>query len=112
MNKMDLFEKIFNGELTENDVIVEHIKDYNEMYEKYILNDGFKFWYYTGEIVSLNLFKNDNDEYYTTTFSIISKEELEKVMEKQILEKKIINLEIELDTLKRQYSNIKENNYE
>lgn len=57
MDLKQLFEKIYNGEITENDVIVESVKDYNEEYENYILNDEFDFWKYDGgELLSLSFF--------------------------------------------------------
>lgn len=77
MDLRELFLKVYNGEIKENDVIVQHTKEYGEEYDRYILNNGFDFWFYN--LLSLNFFKNDFDKNYSATFSIISKEEFEKI---------------------------------
>lgn len=101
MNLKQLFEKIYNEEITENDVIVCHIKDYHDEYEQYILNDGFDFWKYDGDgILSLSFFKNDNNEDYKTSYSIISKEEFEQKIDEINKQEKIKSLEYELKKLK------------
>lgn len=101
MDLKQLFEKIYNGEITENDVIVESVKDYNEEYENYILNDEFDFWKYDGDgLLSLSFFKNDNNKDYKTSYSIISKEEFERKIDKINKQKKIKSLEYELKKLK------------
>lgn len=101
MDLRELFVKVYNREIKEDDVIVRHIKDYGEEYDEFILNDGIDFWRYDGDgILSLNFFKDKNDENYTETFSIISKEEFEKRMEEIEKQNRIKELQAELDNLK------------
>ncbi len=103
MDLRELFEKIYYGKIKEQDVIVQHTKEYGEEYDRYILNDGFDFWIYNGDgVLSLNFFKNDYDENYSATFSIISKEEFEKRLEETRKRNKIKELEAELEKLKQQ----------
>lgn len=101
MDLRELFEKVYYGEIEEEDVIVRHIKDYGEEYDEFILNDGFDFWRYDGDgILSLNFFKDKNDEDYTETFTIISKEEFKKRIEEIKKQNRIKELQAELDSLK------------
>lgn len=101
MDLRELFVKVYNREIKEDDVIVRHIKDYGEEYDNFILNDGFDFWRYDGDgILSLNFFKNKNNENYTETFTIISKKEFEKRMEEIKKQNRIKELQAELDSLK------------
>ena len=103
MDLRELFEKVYYGKIKEEDVIVQHIKEYGEEYDRYILNDGFDFWLYNGVgVLSLNFFKNDYDENYSATFSIISKEEYKKRLEEVRRRNKIKELEAELEKLKQQ----------
>ena len=94
MNLKELFEKIYNDEIKQDNVIVEHIQDYDEEYDNYILNDGFDFWDING-VKSLSFFKKDNTEY-----SIISKKEYDKIIEEKDRQEKIERLENELKKLK------------
>lgn len=98
MNLKELFEKIYNDEIKEENVIVEHIQDYDEEYDNYILNDGFDFWDING-IKSLSFFKNDNTEKYKTIYSIISKEEYDEIVEEKEKQEKIQRLKNELKKL-------------
>lgn len=101
MDLKQLFEKIYNGEITENDVIVCHIKDYHDEYEQYILNDGFDFWKLDGDgILSLSFFTNEDNENYSRTFSIISRPKLEEKIESINKNRKIRELEKKLKELK------------
>lgn len=101
MDLRELFEKVYYGKIKEEDVIVQHIKEYGEEYDRYILNDGFDFWFYNGDgVISLNFFKNDFDENYNATYSIISKEEYEKKLEEAHRRNRIKELEAELEKLK------------
>lgn len=103
MDLRELFEKIYYGKIKEEDVIVQHIKEYGEEYDRYILNDGFDFWFqWVDGVISLNFFKNDYDENYSATFSIISKEEFKKRLEETRKRNKIKELEAELEKLKQQ----------
>ena len=98
MNLKELFEKIYNDEIKEENVIVEHIQDYDEEYDNYILNDGFDFWDING-IKSLSFFKNDNTEKYKATYSIIPKEEYNKIIEEKNKQEEIQRLKKELKKL-------------
>lgn len=102
MNLKELFEKIYNNEITAYDVIVEHIKNKYEEYDNYIVNDRFNFWRYNGDsILSLNFFANDESE--ERTFDIITQEEYKKIVldeekkeEIKRLEEKILKLKGEM----------------
>lgn len=101
MDLKQLFEKIYNGEITKNDVIVCHIKDYPDEYEQYILNDEFDFWDMDGDgVLSLSFFTNKDNENYSQTFSIISRQELEERIESINKNKRIRELEKKLKELK------------
>ena len=101
MNKRDLFEKIYNNEIQETDVILVNIKDFNEEYKRYILNNGFAFWYYEGDgYVSLAFFKNDDDIDYHEEYEIISFEEFENAIKERDRLNRIKELEKELNKLK------------
>lgn len=99
MDLKELFEKIYNKEINENDVIVEHVQDFNEKYNRYIFNNGFEFWDNNG-IISLSFFINNNTDNYKTIYSIISKEESEKIIEEEKIQKEIQKLENKLKKLK------------
>ena len=59
MNKKELLIKIYNGEITEKDVIIEHDEEEPEC-DSYIQNDGFDYWYYDGDgVISLNFITKD-----------------------------------------------------
>lgn len=98
MNLKELFEKIYNDEIKEEDVIVEHIQDYGEEYDNYILNDGYDFWDING-VKSLSFFKNDNTEKYKITYSLISREEYDEIVEEKEKQEKIQRLKKELKKL-------------
>lgn len=105
MDLRELFEKVYYGKIKEEDVIVKHVKEYGEEYDRYILNDGFDFWFYNGDgVLSLNFFKNDFDENYNATYSIISSKEFEKRLEETRKRNKIKVLEAELEKLKAEES--------
>lgn len=98
MNQKELFEKIYNEEITDNEVIVQkHKKDEEDI--DYIINDSFDFWYYNANhIVSLYFFKKYNDYEY----DIISKDEFEKIINEQERQEKIKKLKEELAILERE----------
>lgn len=98
MNLKELFEKIYNDEIKETDVIVEHVSDCYDKYNRFILNDGFDFWDENG-VKSLSFFRNDNTEKYKTIYSIISREEYDKIIEEEIKQEKIQRLKNELEKL-------------
>jgi hypothetical protein len=94
MNKKELFEKIYNSEIKENDVIVEIDKD-EEEYPSYIVNDGFDYWYFNGDgTISLNFFENDDNNY-----EIITMQEFQKIQEEKEKKEKIEKLKEELKRL-------------
>lgn len=99
MNLRELFEKIYNNEITDREVIVEHIKDKYEEYDNYILNDNFDFWEYNGDgILSLNFFVNDESQ--ERTFDIISQTEYKKIILNKEKEEEIKELQEKLERLK------------
>lgn len=98
MNKKELLIKIYNGEITEKDVIIEHDKEEPE-YDMYIQNDGFDYWYYDGDgVISLNFITKDKDnENYE--YTIISKEEFKNILVNKEKQDKIRRLKEELKKL-------------
>lgn len=101
MDLKQLFEKIYNGEITKNDVIAVHIKDGEEEYNNYIQNDGFDFWDNNG-IKSLNFFKNENTDNYYENYSIITIEEYKEIINNEYKSRKIKELEEQLKKLKQE----------
>lgn len=93
MNLRELFEKIYNNEIKEDDVIVQ--KDLtSEEYDQYIVNDNFDFWYNDGDsVISLNFFNKENEDF---KFEIISKKEFMNLIDRKYREEKIKRLEEEL----------------
>ena len=101
MNKRELFEKIYNNEIKENDVIVVHIKDFDEEYIHYILNNEFNYWYFEGDgYISLDFFRNKESQDYSETYLIISRDEFEHIIEERDKQHRIAELEKELKQLK------------
>lgn len=98
MNKKELLIKIYNGEITEKDVIIEHDKEEPE-YDMYIQNDGFDYWYYDGDgVISLNFITKDKDnENYE--YTIISEEEFKNILANKEKQDKIRELKEELKRL-------------
>ena len=98
MNKSELLTKIYNGEIKEDNVIIEHDKEEPE-YDMYIQNDGFDYWYYDGDgVISLNFITKDkNDENYE--YIIISTKEFEKILVNKEKQDKIRRLKEELKKL-------------
>lgn len=95
MDIKELFEEIYNERITENDVIIEITKGYNDTC--YILNDEFDFWYDEGENISLSFFyKRYSDQY---EYEIISKEQYEKDKEFREKQEKIRKLKKQLKEL-------------
>jgi hypothetical protein len=93
MNLRELFEKIYNNEIKEDDVIVQ--KDLtSDEYDQYIVNDNFDFWYNDGDsVISLNFFNKENEDF---KFEIISKKEFMNLIDRKYREEKIKRLEEEL----------------
>ena len=96
MNQIELFYKIYNNEISEDDVIVIHTKFGHEE-DQYILNDGFDYWNENG-IKTLSFFDKTNDEIYF--YDIISKEKYQEIVEKKEKEEEIFRLEQKLLKLK------------
>lgn len=95
MNQKELIEKFYNGEITEDTVIVKkNIEDEDDT--NYILNDGRMFWDYdANENIHLSFFvKNDDYEY-----DIISRDEFIKIKNEEKKQKKIQELKKELAEL-------------
>lgn len=98
MNQRELFEKIYNNEITENEVIVQQHKKYEEDID-YILNDERDFWEYNGsDTISLSFFKKDEDYEY----EIISKDEFIRITDEEERQKKIDELKKELSRLEKE----------
>lgn len=98
MNQRELFEKIYNNEITENEVIVQQHKEYEEDID-YILNDGHYFWkYYGTNTVSLDFFKKDEDYEY----EIISRDEFIKIKDEEERQEKIKELKEKLAELEEE----------
>ena len=98
MNIKELLIKIYNGEITEKDVIIEHDEEEPE-YDSYIQNDGFDYWYYDGDgVISLNFItKNKYTENYE--YIIISEEEFKNILANKEKQDKIRELKEELKRL-------------
>lgn len=98
MNKKELLIKIYNGEITKNDVIIEHDKTEPE-YDSYIQNDKFDYWYYNGDgVISLNFItKDEDDENYE--YTIISQNKFAKIIEDKEKQEKIKRLKQQLKSL-------------
>lgn len=98
MNKKELLLKIYNGEITKDNIIVKHDKTESED-ECYIQNNGFEYWYCDGDgVISLNFIaKNKYDENYE--YTIISKEEFKDVLKNREKQNKIRRLKEELKRL-------------
>ena len=95
MELKELFKKIYNREITKEDVIIKKDKT-EEEYDAYILNNGYDFWYKEGDdVISLNFFKKDDNYEY----EIISLKEFQIMMEKTEKEKRIEELKRELEIL-------------
>lgn len=95
MNLKDIFKKIYNNEITENDVIVV---SNDEEYDNYIFNDGFDYWDING-VKSLSFFRKD----YESSYEIITMEEYHNILVKEKEKEKrekIKLLEKELEELK------------
>lgn len=98
MNKSELLTKIYNGEIKEDNVIIEHDKEEPE-YDMYIQNDGFDYWYYDGDgVISLNFITKDKDD-ENYEYTIISKEEFKKILVNKEKQDKIRRLKEELKRL-------------
>lgn len=98
MNKKELLIKIYNGEITKDDIILEHDKEEPE-YDRYIINDKFDYWYYDGDgVISLNFVTKDSyDENYE--YKIITREEFENIIEGKEKQEKIKRLKEQLKEL-------------
>lgn len=98
MNKSELLTRIYNGEIKEDNVVIEHDKEETE-YDKYIQNNGFDYWYYNGDgVISLNFITKDKyDENYE--YMIISKEEFKNIIKNKEKQDKIRRLKEELKRL-------------
>lgn len=92
MNKEEIIKKLYNKEITKNDVIVQWENgDKEKEYPMYIMNDGFDFWNVNG-VVSLRFIFKDDDY----TYEIISTTEYKKRIEEKERQEKIKKLEEEL----------------
>lgn len=98
MNKSELLTRIYNGEIKEDNVVIEHDKEEPE-YDRYIQNDGFDYWYYNGDgVISLNFITKDKyDENYE--YIIISTEEFKNIIKNKENQDKIRRLKEELKRL-------------
>lgn len=100
MTIRELFEKIYNGEIKEDDVIIQISKD-GEEYNRYIVNDGFDYWYHNGdEVISLSFFKKEYDE-DVTSYDLISKREFLRRIEEKEKQREIKELQNRLAELMR-----------
>lgn len=94
MNLKEIFEKIYNGEITKNDVIVVHQDGEDEEYDIYILNDGYDYWDTNG-VISLSFFSKK----YEYSYEIITREEHKSLIEKKEKQERIAKLKKELKEL-------------
>ena len=98
MDKKELLVKIYNGEITEDDVIIEHDKTGAE-YDRYIQNDEFDYWYYNGDgVISLNFItKDEYDENYE--YTIVTLKEFQDIIENKQKQDEIKRLKEQLKRL-------------
>lgn len=98
MDKKELLIKIYNGEITKDDVIIEHDKTGAE-YDHYIQNDKFDYWYYNGDgVISLNFItKDEDDENYE--YTIVTLKEFQDIIENKQKQDEIKRLKEQLKRL-------------